>query len=145
MIQNGAHKLEARLRRVSKQSYNKPKCNALTEDIQKLNGYLKPEVENLCQEMNHFPSDSTWRNLEEVTLVQVTVFNRRHVGQMERMKLLNIHRDVRSKQAGVQQEVIDSLSPKCTLKFQIQPPRPHLSLSISVSRLNSTACFRIAT
>lgn len=67
--------------------YNKPKRIPVANDIKCLNEYLKHEAQRLTDDLREMKSDKTWRQLAEVTLVQVTLFNRKRSGEMSRMKL----------------------------------------------------------
>ena len=61
-------------------AYNKPKRIPLANDIKCLNAYLTGKASELSATLERDPDAKTWRGLSEVTLTQITLFNRRRVG-----------------------------------------------------------------
>ena len=64
---------------------------------------------NLVKNLERDPDEKTWRGLSEVTLTQITLFNRRRVGEMERMTRENYNSGI-TNDGQIQQEVASSLS-----------------------------------
>ena len=91
-------------------TYNRPKRIPLAQDIKKLNTYLTEQASQLSKEMETSPDANSWKQLAEVTLAQVTLFNRRRGGEMQRLKVEDYERGV-SNRSEAQEEIFSSLSP----------------------------------
>ncbi|XP_046569801.1 uncharacterized protein LOC124278098 [Haliotis rubra] len=74
------------LQTLQKWRFNAPKRIPLAEDIRKMNEHLEEAGDTLLKLIISCPSQDTWRNLAEVVLAQVVLFNRRG-GETERMEL----------------------------------------------------------
>ena len=92
-------------------AYNKPKRIPLAKDVKCLNIYLKEKASELSSKLESMPDEKTWRELSEVTLAQVTLFNRRRVGEMDRMTTHNYTSGMNASDDQIQEEVARSLSP----------------------------------
>ena len=90
-------------------AYNKPKRIPLAKDIKCLNTYLVGKASEFSANLERDPDEKTWRRLSEVTLTQITLFNRRRVGEMERMTRENYNSGI-TNDGQVQEEVASSLS-----------------------------------
>ncbi|XP_006814230.1 uncharacterized protein LOC102801744 [Saccoglossus kowalevskii] len=93
------------LNTMNKKKRNMPKFLPLVEDVVKVNMYLKKTATDAYKDLQEDTTTSTWKNLSEITLAQLILFNRRRSGEMERM-LLEDFREVR----GVNQEAGSSLT-----------------------------------
>ena len=67
--------------------YNQPNRIPLAEDINKFHLYLGENAGTLRSLLETSPSEKTWRQLYEVTLLQILLFNKRKGGEMDRMKI----------------------------------------------------------
>jgi hypothetical protein len=70
--------------------WSPPKRIPLTEDLRKLNQFLHQEAAASSErlKLNHNPE--TWREIADVTLAQVILFNRRRGGEAERIKVVEM-------------------------------------------------------
>ncbi|XP_072178107.1 uncharacterized protein [Diadema setosum] len=76
------------LRTLHEQKRNHGKLLPLTEDVVHLTNFLKERGRKSYQRLAADTSDSeAWNDLNEVTLAQITMFNRRRTGEMSKMKL----------------------------------------------------------
>jgi len=75
----------AALSTLTSEKMNKPQLLPLTEDIQKLNDYLRKESVRLHELLKTSPSSDCWSELAKVTLAATVLFNRRRGGEAERM------------------------------------------------------------
>ena len=91
-------------------TYNKPKRIPLAQDIKLLNTHLQGKATKLCASLKQEPTEKHGRDLAEVTLTQITLFNRRRGGEMERLKQESYNNSL-DKNYAVQEEIEASLSP----------------------------------
>ncbi|XP_071501222.1 uncharacterized protein [Diadema antillarum] len=76
------------LRTLHEQKRNRVELLPLTEDVVHLTNFLKERGRRSYQRLAADTSDSeAWNDLNEVTLAQITMFNRRRTGEMSKMKL----------------------------------------------------------
>ena len=94
---------------LNEEKFNKPRRLPLAEDIKKLNEYLKSRAAVLSESIKTSPNDKDWRDLTEVTLAQLTLFNRRRGGEMERMTIQSYSEGIIS-HTEMQEEIASSLS-----------------------------------
>ena len=66
---------------------NKVDALPLTSDLVKLNDYLASEIKNLVDELKRTFSYSSWRNLMEMVLIALIIFNKRRGGEISRLLL----------------------------------------------------------
>lgn len=81
----------------------------MARDIKTLNEYLSEKATTLAKELKQNPCQNIWRQLAEVTLAQITLFNRRRGGEMERVTLQDYSRGMSNSDS--QEEIMRSLSP----------------------------------
>ncbi|XP_039289334.1 uncharacterized protein LOC120352517 [Nilaparvata lugens] len=66
--------------------WNKPSLIPLADDVLKLNTYLKEEGKNAFERLTRSDAtESDYRNLGGITLTHLIVFNRKRVGEVERI------------------------------------------------------------
>lgn len=69
-------------------TFNKPKRIPLAEDIKCLSNYLEQQGNLLKEEIDKTSGKlDTWQELNEVTLAQVVLFNRRRAGETQRIEI----------------------------------------------------------
>lgn len=74
------------LKTLNKRKWNKPKMIPLANDVKKLNSFIKKEGDALVDEIEKgYPTKENLRRLAENTLAGITCFNRKRVGEVERM------------------------------------------------------------
>ncbi|KAL4221113.1 hypothetical protein ACF0H5_019373 [Mactra antiquata] len=91
--------------------YNKTSRIPLAEDLKALSTHLKVKAEVLTKTLD--TSDATeeeWRQLCEVTLAQVVLFNKRRSGEAERLEVKQYKDGIQHGKTN-QEEVLQSLSP----------------------------------
>ena len=79
--------------------YNNPKRIPVTKDIQKLHKYLEEKAQVLHKQLlsaDSEQSEPVWRDLSEVTLAQIVLFNRRRGGEAERIKVEQVEQGLLS-------------------------------------------------
>ena len=72
---------------LQEKSFNKDTSLPLASDVQKLHAYLATEAQYNLEVLSNGPEYSAWRNLSEITLAQLVLFNRRRGGEAERAEL----------------------------------------------------------
>ncbi|RUS90379.1 hypothetical protein EGW08_001874 [Elysia chlorotica] len=82
----------------------------LAQDLKKLYDSLNVKVENAKEALKAHPNPDSWRSLAENTLAQVSLFNRRRGGDMQRMELQQYQDSITSGHSN-QEEVLESLTP----------------------------------
>ena len=94
---------------LEQRKWNKPKRLPLAEDLKTVNVHLKSLAEKRCKSLTECPDPSNWKQLAEVTLAQIILFNRRRGGESERMLVAQLEDSL---QLGdqIQDEVAESLS-----------------------------------
>lgn len=96
------------LKTMEQKKWNSPQMLPLSEDIRKLNTYLK-NLERISKEaLIEEPSQSSWSELSKVTLTQLILFNRRREGEVSRMQ---VETYLRRNQQEVQDDIFESLTP----------------------------------
>lgn len=99
------------LKNLHTRKFNKPKRIPLADDIRKVVMHLDNEAEKNIAVLQSSPNEDSWRNLSEITLAQLTMFNRRRGGEMERAKLENFTNSLSNEQEElVNEEVNNSLT-----------------------------------
>ncbi|KAL8608782.1 hypothetical protein ACOMHN_065519 [Nucella lapillus] len=90
--------------------YNKPKRIPLTKDIQKLHKHLEERAQDLHKQLSESETDncSKWRDLSEVTLAKIVLFNRRRGGEAERIEVEQVEQGLSGK--NLQEDILNSLS-----------------------------------
>ena len=68
------------------QKYNKAKPIPLAKDLKKLYDSLNDKARKAKEDLKTQPSPESWRVLAEVTLAQISLFNRRRGGETQRME-----------------------------------------------------------
>jgi hypothetical protein len=93
--------------------FNKPQRIPLTEDIQRLHRYLEEKASDLHEKLlstDTEKSEPIWRDLSEVTLAQIVLFNRRRGGEAERIEVQQVEQGLLSGK-NLQDEIMAELSP----------------------------------
>lgn len=75
------------LRTLNDAKMNKGQCLPLTEDIEKLQAYLKEQTGVLVKKIEDKMVKSVWDELNLITLVTLVLFNRKRGGEVERILL----------------------------------------------------------
>ena len=90
--------------------FNKPKRLPLTKDIQKLHAHLEERAQDLLKQLSESKTDnmSVWRDLSEVTLAQIVLFNRRRGGEAQRIEVEQVQQGLSAK--NLQEEIMHGLS-----------------------------------
>ena len=90
--------------------FNRPKMIPLAEDIKALSNYLEQKASTLLEELSReHPNVETWQELNEVTLAQVVLFNRRRAGETERIEKRQYEEGV-DNETEMQSEIATGLS-----------------------------------
>jgi len=90
--------------------FNKPKAMPLARDIRKLTAFLAQQATSSYSKLKDSRSSvSEWRNLSEVTLAQIVLFNRRRGGEAERALVAQFLEGT-GKSSAVQEEIASGLS-----------------------------------
>lgn len=71
---------------ISDLKYNKPDNLPLTEDIQKLNKNLDKSAELSTAEQKEEATVQNYSSLAHTTLTKIVLINRRHIGEVSKMK-----------------------------------------------------------
>ncbi|XP_060085124.1 uncharacterized protein LOC132564488 [Ylistrum balloti] len=100
----------AALQTLSSEKRNKGSILPLTEDITKIQRFLKEKSSSLTAGLEEKFSKQTWDMLNQVTLASVVLFSRRRGGETERITLKN-YLDGKKNPTSSLQEIEDSLSP----------------------------------
>ena len=66
------------------------------------------ERESVWPELESMPDEKTWRELSEVTPAQVALFNRRIVGELDRMTTHNYTSGMNASDDQIQEEVAET-------------------------------------
>ena len=89
--------------------YNQPRRIPLAEDVKLLNNHLYENAAKAIKSLQSCQDTAKWRELCEITLAQVTLFNRRRGGEVQRIKVQAYMSGV-TNGGSVQEEVAASLS-----------------------------------
>ena len=68
------------------------------------------DTDNYVSDLKKDPDEKSWSRLSEVTLTQITLFNRRRVGEIERITRKNCNSGI-TNDSQVQEEIASSISP----------------------------------
>lgn len=103
------------LQQLKRRKENQPALLPLTEDIKQLMKYLDAETSRLLVAMNNSPCMGLWKDLAEVLLSQVILFNRRRAGEVERLQTTSCKHLLDGEnfpsQSSLDAELLESLSP----------------------------------
>ena len=75
------------LRTLYNKKFNQGNKIPLAQDLQLLNTHLQEKACETMEQVEHETSQEAWRELNEVTLAQLVLFNRRRGGEVERIQL----------------------------------------------------------
>lgn len=67
--------------------FNKPSYLPLTSDLVKLSQHMEKYASEACSLLTENPNYENWRNLAEVLLCQITLFNKRRGGEVEELRV----------------------------------------------------------
>ncbi|XP_064648164.1 uncharacterized protein LOC135500562 [Lineus longissimus] len=96
------------LRNLHEAKRNKIKYIPLTNDVKILSNYLRRKGEAAFNKLSKSSHDSTsWRDLAEVAMSQLILFNMRRQGEVSKMKV----EDFKAQHTGAQEDVLQALSP----------------------------------
>lgn len=96
---------------LEKMKYNKPTRIPLAEDLKALTAHLKSKAEYLTEMFETSEvSELEWREMCEVTLAQVVLFNKKRSGEAERLEVQQ-YLDGIQRGKNIQEEFLLSLSP----------------------------------
>lgn len=99
------------LETLESQQYNKPRRIPLAEDLKALSDFLKNKADVLCEKFKTSEATETeWRELCEVTLSQVVLFNKKRSGESERLEVKQYLNGIEHGK-NIQEEFLLSLSP----------------------------------
>lgn len=93
--------------------FNKPQLLPCTEDLTKLTAYVDQEISRLSTLLDHDDSmccDQIWRNLCEVLLVKVVLFNKRRGGEAESMRMESYENRQQKGETIINKELLDTFS-----------------------------------
>ena len=99
---------------LEQRKWNNPKRLPLADDLKLVNMFLKGKSEQLCASVSESANSSNWKELAEVSLAQLVLFNRRRGGESERLQLAQ-YRQCLSNDDEMQEEVASALS-----QFELQ-------------------------
>ena len=90
--------------------FNKSKRLPLTKDIQKLHAHLEESAQDLLKQLSESKTAnmSVWRDLSEVTLAQIVLFNCRRGGEAQRIEVEQVQQGLSAK--NLQEEIMHGLS-----------------------------------
>lgn len=74
-------------RSLEERKWNKPRLLPLTEDILKLNKYVKSVIENTKRILEDEFNYIEWANFNKAVMIQTMIFNRKRAGDVQRMKI----------------------------------------------------------
>ena len=110
-VEWGSNVSSQALNTLHEKKYNKPKSIPIAEDVKMLNIYLQKSASEISKSLVQTPDEKSWRLLNEITLAQVTLFNRRRGGEMQRITTENYQLGITNSSEGLMQEEIkESLS-----------------------------------
>ena len=96
------------------QNLNKPRSIPFAKDIQLFNSYLEEEATQLKEQLDNQSDDpdlESWKKLNEISLAQIILFNRRRGGETERIELQHFTDSIKmASRSEMQEEVESSLS-----------------------------------
>ena len=72
---------------LSTNKFNKPSFLPLTKDLVTLRQYLDNKAKKYCEELERRANYNNWRNLADILLCLLTVFNKRRGGEVEELRL----------------------------------------------------------
>lgn len=72
---------------LSQRKFNKPQLIPLTEDLARLQKFLKENGNSMSKQLSECPNVDAWTNLCQILLCQTVLFNRRRAGETERITL----------------------------------------------------------
>ena len=102
------------LQTMQEQNLNKPKSIPFAKDIQLFNSYLEEEAAQLKEQLDNQsdnPDLESWKKLNEISLAQIILFNRRRGGETERIELQHFTDSIKmASKTEMQEEVESSLS-----------------------------------
>ena len=99
------------LQTLHSRQFNKPKRIPLAKDLQKLNAHMEKKAKSLHDTLKSEkgPDMTTWRELNEVTLAQLVLFNRRRGGETERIELSQYQNGIKTGKT-LQEDIVEGLS-----------------------------------
>ena len=100
----------ASLRALADNKFNKDELLPLTSDLVKLRQYCEDRMTALRAELLVKVDSAKWRELADIVLTRITIFNKRR-GNEPSSLLLSRYVNRKSKSAVVHDDIIDSLSP----------------------------------
>ncbi|WAR31628.1 hypothetical protein MAR_034170, partial [Mya arenaria] len=100
----------AALQNLHAETFNKPNKIPMAEDLKKLHDYLKAQADTLQKSLTEFADKDHWRELANVTLAQIVLFNRRRGGEAERLEVSQYLKGTQQS-VKMQAEVASCLSP----------------------------------
>lgn len=72
---------------MARKKWNKPRLLPLTQDILKLNSYLKTRFSQAMEQLERGFNFTFWVQLCKSTLLIVLIFNRKRVGELEKLRI----------------------------------------------------------
>jgi len=119
---------DAALKTMHANKMNKVTVLPLPRDISKLSSYLTNVVQNSVEQLNSTQVDdcqTVWLNLAEASLAQIVMFNRRHSGEVSKMKV-STYNDAASLSQHSDSDVHQNLSPleqkMCAMLSRVEIP-----------------------
>lgn len=73
---------------LEQEKWNKPEVLPLTEDVVKLQTFLKSLEEKSSKQLKESPDPVSWKNLAESVLAQIILFNRRREGEAAKLLMI---------------------------------------------------------
>jgi integrase len=70
--------------------WNKPKTLPLTEDLIKLNTFVKKTSDDALEILEREFKYEEWENLNKATMIKILIFNRKRVGDVQRIRIEDI-------------------------------------------------------
>ena len=98
------------LNTMAENNYNKIELLPLTADLVKLRTEVKGSIHSLVGKLRHHTTVQTWRELAENTQVGATVFNRRRVSEISKIKIEQFDKRIVGATDGISQ-IEHSLNP----------------------------------
>ena len=98
------------LNTLAENNYNKIELLPLTADLVKLKAEVRGNIHSLILKLRHHATVETWRELAENTQVASTVFNRRRVSEISKIRIEQFDKRICGGTDGISQ-IEDSLKP----------------------------------
>lgn len=77
---------------LDEKKWNKPRTLPLTEDLLKLNNHLKDVLQTSTTNLKKGFTINAWEDFNKATMVKIVIFNRKRVGDIQRIRLVDFNK-----------------------------------------------------